>query len=136
MDLVHGTLRFMLATGAGWVMWLLVLLIVFMVTASLITTPSLKVELPRGGVNVKNVSNEPNVVVVITRTGDIQLKDHPIQLAGLFQELQKEHKTKPSANLLIVADRKAYHENVVRVMGLAKNIGFPKLGIAMTPDPN
>jgi biopolymer transport protein ExbD len=108
---------------------MLVLLIIFMVTANIISNPALKVELPKGGAAQASVK-EVDVVVLITRSGEIQFQDRPLPMASLLAALKKEHSQRPNARLLIIADRKAYHGSVVRVMDIAKTVGFQRLGVA------
>jgi biopolymer transport protein ExbD len=109
---------------------MLVLLIIFMVTASLIVSPSMKVELPKGA-GAAAATKEPDIVILITRDGAIQYKGKPITADYLLAELTREHKAKPNARILIVADTKSYHGNVVKVMTVAKSVGFQRLGVAI-----
>jgi biopolymer transport protein ExbD len=113
---------------------MLVLLIIFMVTASLIVSPSMKVELPRGGAKA-TASKEPDVVVVVTRTGEMEIRQQKLTPEKLMELLRGEHQKKPAARLLVVADRKAYHGNVVKVMDIAKAVGFQRLGVAVEGTP-
>jgi biopolymer transport protein ExbD len=113
---------------------MLVLLIIFMVTASLIVSPSIKVELPRGGAKA-TPSKEPDVVVVVTRTGEMEIGREKLSLEKVTDTLRREHQRKPTARLLVVADRKAYHGNVVKVMDIAKAVGFQRLGVAVEGTP-
>jgi biopolymer transport protein ExbD len=112
---------------------MLVLLIIFMVTASIIVSPSLKVELPRAGAVKAGAAKEPDVVVVVSRTGAMELRQKPLSPEQLLAALAAEHKARPHARLLILADKKAYHGNVVKVMNIAKSVGFERLGVAIDP---
>jgi biopolymer transport protein TolR len=110
---------------------MLVLLIIFMVTASLIVSPSLKVDLPKGSAAAATPTKEPDVVVVVSRDGTYRYREKLVSADGLLAELTKDHKAKPNARVLILADKKAYHGHVVRVMDIAKAIGYTKLGVAL-----
>jgi len=112
---------------------MLVLLIIFMVTASLIGSPSLKVELPKGSTAKTQPNKTPDVLVVVTRTGELELDHKRLPVDQLANALQREHDARPGARLLILADRKSYHGNVVRVMDIAKLVGFQRLGVAIDP---
>jgi biopolymer transport protein ExbD len=112
---------------------MLVLLIIFMVTASIIVSPSIKVELPRGGAAKAAATKEPDVVVVVSRTGALELRQKPLTPEQLLAALTAEHKQRHQARLLILADQKAYHGNVVKVMDIAKSVGFERLGVAIDP---
>ncbi|MBK8481630.1 MAG: biopolymer transporter ExbD [Proteobacteria bacterium] len=113
---------------------MLVLLIVFMVTASFIVSPSMKVELPSGSGKAQ-ADRQPDVVVVVNRSGGIEMRQRKLSLEQMVETLRREHQAKPSARLLVVADRKAYHGTVVRVMDAARSIGFERLGVAVEGQP-
>jgi len=113
---------------------MLVLLIVFMVTASFIVSPSMKVELPSGAGKAQ-ADRQPDVVVVVNRSGEIEIGQQKLSLEQMVAALRREHRGKPTARLLVVADRKAYHGTVVRVMDAARSIGFERLGVAVEGKP-
>lgn len=110
---------------------MLVLLIIFMVTASLIVSPAMKVELPKGTTKGTMASKEPDIVIVVNREGAIQYKSKAIKEEDLVVEMNKDFKEKPGARVLILADKKSYHGNVVKVMDVAKSVGFQRLGVAI-----
>ncbi len=114
---------------------MLVLLIIFMVTASLIVSPSLKVELPKGSAKPQQLQQDEqrDVVVTVTRTGELQFKNRALSTTDLLTALSSEHRARPKARLLVLADKKAYHANVVKVMDVARTVGFQRLGIAIDP---
>lgn len=110
---------------------MLVLLIIFMVTAQIIVSPAMKVELPRAAGKMAGGEPEPDVVVVVTREGEFQYQGRKISPDDLTPALSKAFAEKPNARLLIVADKKAYHGNVVNAMNIAKTVGFTRLGVAI-----
>jgi biopolymer transport protein ExbD len=106
------------------------LLIFFLLTASFITTPNLGVELPKASAKA-STTQQRDLIVVVTRKGEIQYEGANLSQAALMQRLQKVFKERPNSRVLIQADRKAYHGNVVKVMDVAKTIGFRRLGVAI-----
>jgi len=106
------------------------LLIFFLLTASFITTPNLGVELPKASAKA-STTQQRDLIVVVTRKGEIQYEGANLSQAALMQRLQKVYKERPNSRVLIQADRKAYHGNVVKVMDVAKTIGFRRLGVAI-----
>lgn len=106
------------------------LLIFFLLTASFITTPNLGVELPKASAKA-STTQQRDLIVVVTRKGEIQYEGKALSQAVLLQRLQSVYKERPNARVLIQADRKAYHGNVVKVMDVAKSIGFRRLGVAI-----
>ncbi|MBU2503178.1 biopolymer transporter ExbD [bacterium] len=106
------------------------LLIFFLLTASFITTPNLGVELPKASAKA-STTQQRDLIVVVTRKGEIQYEGKTMSQAALMQSLKQVHKERPNARVLIQADRKAYHGNVVKVMDTAKSVGFRRLGVAI-----
>ena len=106
------------------------LLIFFLLTASFITTPNLNVELPKASAKAA-ASESRDAMVVITREGKLQFEKVDITPDQLMAKLMVLHKERPDARILIQADRKAYHGIVVKVMDIAKSIGFKRLGVAI-----
>ena len=106
------------------------LLIFFLLTASFITTPNLGVELPKASAK-SSTTEQRDLIVVVTREGEIQYEGHRISQDELMKKLQTIHQERPGSRVLIQADRKAYHGNVVKVMDVAKTIGFSRLGVAI-----
>ncbi len=106
------------------------LLIFFLLTASFITTPNLGVELPKASSNA-TTAQQRDLVVVVTREGAIQFNGQTLKGTALLDTLKKIYKDQPKARVLIQADKKAYHGHVVKVMDVAKSIGFRRLGVAI-----
>jgi len=106
------------------------LLIFFLLTASFISTPNLGVELPKAS-SKASASQQRDILVVITRTGQIELNKEKLTPEGLMKRLKAIHAKRPNTRVLINADRKSYHGRVVRVMDIAKTVGFRRLGVSI-----
>lgn len=106
------------------------LLIFFLLTASFITTPNLGVELPKAS-SKASPSQQKDLMVVVTREGDIQLKRKKVSPEELMQRLKEIYKKTPKTRILIQGDRKSYHGTIVRVMDIAKTVGFRRMGVAI-----
>ena len=106
------------------------LLVFFMLTASFIATPAMGVDLPKASSKATS-SQAKDLKVVVTRTGKIQFERQELTTKQLMSRLQQIFKKRPNARVLIQADRKSYHGTVVRVMDIAKTIGFRRLGVAI-----
>jgi len=83
----------------------------------------MKVELPREEAKA-TPTKDPDVVVVVTRTGEVEVRQQKLPMDKLVDVLRKEYQAKPGARLLVVADRKSYHGSVVKVMDIAKAVVF------------
>ena len=106
------------------------LLIFFMLTASFIATPAMGVDLPKAS-SKASTSQRKDLKVVVTRTGAIQFEHKDLTTKQLSERLSQIFKERPNARVLIQADRKSYHGTVVKVMDIAKTIGFRRLGVAI-----
>ncbi|MEE4166494.1 MAG: protein TolR [Desulfocapsaceae bacterium] len=110
---------------------MLVLLIIFMVTAPMMTQ-GLDVDLPE--TTTKSLRQEENpIVVTIDKNGEISLDKFTVSQKVLLQELAKygtEIKEKP---IYLKADRAVPYGVVVSVMADIKKAGFDKLGMITQP---
>ncbi len=110
---------------------MLVLLIIFMVTAPMMTQ-GLDVDLPE--TTTKSLRQEENpIVVTIDKEGEISLDNFSVSQKVLLQELSKygtEIKEKP---IYLKADKSVAYGIVVSVMADIKQAGFDKLGMITQP---
>jgi biopolymer transport protein ExbD len=105
----------------------LVLLIIFMVTASYIVKQSIEVDLPRAQSAGEAVGSV--LAVVLTKEGDVYLdgvKADERQLAARVREAVARDK---EARAIISADRLALHGAVVRVIDVVKGAGVTRFAI-------
>ncbi len=106
------------------------LLVFFLLTWSFITTPNFGVELPKAAVKPQ-LAEQRDLLVVVTRAGEIELNARKLAPAGLREALRRAHAEQPDARVLIRADTRAYHGTVVMVMDAARSVGFRRLGVAV-----
>jgi biopolymer transport protein TolR len=112
---------------------MLVLLIIFMVTAPMLTQ-GIDVDLPQ----TKTVDNLPkeaeHVVLSIKKDGSIYLDEYGVQLGDLRAQIERVVKNQKK-DLFLRADRDVAYGVVVAVMGEVKGAGVDKLGVvAEQPD--
>jgi biopolymer transport protein ExbD len=108
---------------------MLVLLIIFMVTARFILAGTTPVQVPGEG-TTPGPSEIVDIVVVVTAAGEIQYEREAVTIERLQQVLDQTHQNNPHARLLIVADRQAFYGNVMQVLDLGKSLGFEDLSLA------
>lgn len=104
----------------------LVLLIIMMVSSTYIVSQSLKVELPKTATSDESVSR--TFVVTISPSGSLLFNDAPVTVKELEQQLRAAQ-ANADVNLVITADKRAYHEQVVEVIDTAKLAGVTKFAI-------
>ncbi len=115
---------------------MLVLLIIFMVTAPLIT-PSL-IDLP----SVGKASRQPDKIiqVIVNKDDSLQVKTDdataPTTLTGLAADIKRVQGAKDSAAaantaVVISADKNVKYESVVKVMDILQRAGVQRVGLSV-----
>jgi biopolymer transport protein TolR len=111
---------------------MLVLLIIFMVTAPLITTGV--VDLPTVG---KSATQPPKVVeVIVAADGKLRLRsdgatDSALTLAQLPQRVREAQGGKAEVPVIISADRNVAYDRVMVVMAALQKLGVTRIGLAV-----
>ena len=111
----------------------LVLLIIFMITAPLITQ-GVKVELPQAPSEVIEPQQEEPVVVSIDAAGEIYVDlgekpDAPIDEETLVTRVAGIKKYKPATEFLVRGDASVPYGRVVEVMALMQGAGLDSVGL-------
>jgi biopolymer transport protein TolR len=112
---------------------MLVLLVIFMVTAPIIQQ-GVAVDLPKTRAAPLNAQEEP-LVVGVAQNGTIYLNDNAIPLAELRAKLVAIAQAKPDHQVLLRADRNVPYGDVVRVIAAVKEAGVARLGMVTEPPP-
>jgi len=107
---------------------MLVLLIIFMVTAPLLQQ-GVDVNLPKA--KGKNLPPEERLSIVIKKGGEIYLNNSQVSMIELSKKLSAISKLNP--NVLLKADKDVPYGLVVEVMGEVKEAGIEKLGMITEP---
>jgi biopolymer transport protein TolR len=111
---------------------MLVLLIIFMVTAPLIQS-GVKVDLPRASAQQMEHSEE-KLVLTITRDKRILLDKAEIPFAELEGKLAANARIQKDKELYLHADRSLPYGTVVEIMAVARRAGVESLGMITEPD--
>lgn len=99
----------------------LVLLIVFMITAPGILTSSLDIQLPDAGSSSSTKSE--GITVALDREGRVYLDGDNVELKDLKALIRKRIESDPSGRFLLNADRKVEHGKVIEVLDLIRSSG-------------
>jgi biopolymer transport protein TolR len=111
---------------------MLVLLIIFMVTAPMMTE-GIEVNLPATTTKALRQQEQP-LVVAINKDGKISLGKIQVDLSLLQQQLQGLPDEKKKEPIYLKADREVPYGLVVQTMAAVKRAGFEKLGMVTQPD--
>jgi len=110
---------------------MLVLLIIFMVTAPLLSQ-GVNVNLP----NAESPTMQQNVqplVITIQTDGKLFIQKHAIDLKQLAPRIQAMRKQNPGLPVFIRGDRKTPYGRVAEVMSLLETAGIGKVGLVTEP---
>ena len=111
---------------------MLVLLIIFMVTAPLIQS-GVKVDLPRASAQQME-HQEEKLVLTITRDRRVYLGNTEIPGADLEKKLATNARIQKDKELYLHADRSLPYGQVVEIMAIARRAGVESLGMITDPD--
>ena len=110
---------------------MLVLLIIFMVTAPLLTH-AVKVDLPKA-VSAPNVTKPDNVQLAIDGTSQIFWNGNAVDRAQLAERLKAAAALQPQPELHIRAERSTPYEKVAQVMSESARQGLTRIGFVTDP---
>src|ERR1700726_2978306 len=112
---------------------MLVLLIIFMVTAPIIQQ-GVEVSIPKVKAAALK-SNEQEFVVSITREGETYLNDRKLEPSELTDKLEAISHTRPDLQVFIRADEQVAYGEVIRTMAAIKAAGIENVGM-VTQEPS
>ncbi len=111
---------------------MLVLLIVFMITAPLLTH-SVKIDLPTAASTPTEATPE-TVSLAIDGKGKLFWNNDPVDPQSLEMRLSSAAKAEPQPELHLRADHNTRYQKIAEVMSQAKNAGIAKIGFITVPD--
>jgi biopolymer transport protein TolR len=110
---------------------MLVLLIIFMVTAPMMMQ-GVDVNLPRTTTQPIRTEEE-RLVVTITAKQQIYLNEYQISLESLVRKLEAIYQNQPDRAVLLRADRSVPYGFVVEVMAAVRRSGIVRIGMVTEP---
>ena len=116
---------------------MLVLLVIFMITAPLITQ-GVKIDLPQAPSQVLPPSDHEPVVVSVDGQGLVYVDigdspSEPVTEQVLVNRIAAVLKYRPQTEVLVEGDAQVGYGRVVEVMTLLKNAGVPGVGLITRP---
>ena len=106
---------------------MLVLLIIFMVTAPLLQV-GVPVDLPKTSAQQVGGKDEP-LVVSVNSKDEVFLGETKFELAELSAKLKAVHEEKPDQRVFIRGDKAINYGRMMEVMGVVIDSGFRQLGL-------
>jgi biopolymer transport protein ExbD len=110
---------------------MLVLLIIFMITAPLLAH-KIKIDLPQAS-TVLLEEKPDTIVIALLPDGTLFMNDVRIDRESLVKRLASEAQRKPQPELHLHVDRTTQFQVLATIMADAQNAGMVKVGIATDP---
>ncbi len=107
---------------------MLVLLIIFMVTAPMLKQ-GIDIDLPQA--KGKSLPAEERIIIVMKRNGTIYLNDKKMKMPQIVAKLRAVSKINP--DVYLKADKRVPYGEVVKLMAEIKEAGIEKLGMVTEP---
>ena len=106
---------------------MLVLLVIFMVTAPLLTV-GVKVDLPKSKASLLREQVEP-LAITVDASGRIFLQDTEVELSALAPRLVAITGANPDVRIYVRGDKSISYGRVMEVMGTVNEAGFSKVAL-------
>jgi biopolymer transport protein TolR len=114
---------------------MLVLLVVFMVTAPLMTV-AVPIDLPKTHAHSISQDKEP-LVVAVDAAGKVYLQEKPMELDDMIAKLKAISGSNPDTRIFVRGDKSLSYGRIMEVMGSINAAGFGKVAlISESPKPD
>ena len=110
---------------------MLVLLIIFMVTAPMMTQ-GVEVNLPKTTTKYFKTEDEP-LILTVTRKKEVFIENIGIKLDNLETKIKKIFENRRDKEILLKADKDVPYGFVIKVVASIKRAGINKLGMVTEP---
>jgi biopolymer transport protein TolR len=111
---------------------MLVLLIIFMVSAPMMTV-GVPLDLPESAANPLSSQTQP-LTLSIRKDGSIYLQDQPVEFDKLVETLLGVAKNGYEERIFVRGDKDVDYGSIMRVMGAMNRAGFKKIGLVSTEE--
>ncbi len=111
---------------------MLVLLVIFMVTAPLIQQ-GIDIELPKTQSQGLKSDNEP-LVITVKKSGGVFLQRKEVPMEELDAKLQSIFQSRGDKEVFLRADAKAAYGRVAKTLAILRHAGATKIGMVTEPE--
>ncbi len=108
---------------------MLVLLVIFIVTANFIKIDSLNINLPKASVSDTNAPQ--SIQVAITRDGRFLLEGESITQERLVERLANDVKIKPDMRVTLAADESLSYGTIAKMLETIKKSGVTRIALSV-----
>ena len=113
---------------------MLVLLIIFMVTAPLLTV-GVQVDLPESAADSLPDDQEP-LTISVNSKGEIYIQEHQVTYQKMIPKLLAISKNRTDTRIYVRGDKNINYGRVLEVMGSLSGAGFSKVALISEPYKN
>ncbi len=113
---------------------MLVLLVIFMVTAPILQQ-GVSIDLPKVAA-APLAGDQERLVVNVNKTGQVFLNDTPIALPALTEKLAAIRTARPDRQVYVRADQSVPYGQVMKTMAAVRESGLVKIGLVTEPPPD
>ncbi|MEK7767759.1 MAG: biopolymer transporter ExbD [bacterium] len=106
----------------------LVLLIIFMVTATFVADASLKIHLPKAAAS--EASGAASLTVTLDLKGGLHFMKDAVGESELRTRLEQAARANPGVRVALAADRGLSYGQVVHILDLIKQAGISRVGLS------
>ena len=110
---------------------MLVLLIIFMVTAPLLTV-GVQVDLPESSADSLPDDQEP-LTLTVNSKGEIYIQEHQVTYQKMIPKLLAIAKNRTDTRIYVRGDKTINYGRVLEIMGLLSGSGFTKVALISEP---
>lgn len=107
----------------------LVLLIIFMITAPMLMQPGIEVNLPR--TQVFDSEDTSNIEVLISKNGYVYAQGKQIHNSNLTDVMRILISSRPNKTVIIKGDREVQYDYIIQFIDKAKKAGATKFALAV-----
>ncbi|HOT46133.1 MAG TPA: biopolymer transporter ExbD [Spirochaetota bacterium] len=108
---------------------LLVLLVIFMVTANFLKKDAVNISLPAAAAADPNVAR--TVQVALARDGKLYLEGIETSEKEIIARLSRDVKFRPNMRVTLSADENLAYRSIARTMGIIKKAGVGKIALSV-----
>ena len=110
---------------------MLVLLIIFMLTAHLIAKQAIEIELPRASQSTSLPLT--TLAIALKASGEIFLNDRPVTPEALRAAIKESVARDPKTQAIVAGDKRVSHGRVVWILDTVKSLGITQFAIQIDP---
>jgi biopolymer transport protein ExbD len=108
---------------------LLVLLVIFMVTANFLKQESVNINLPKVNASDPNVAQ--SVQIALTRQGKLLMEGIDVTEDHMVTRLSRESRDRPNMRVTLSADERLPYGTIAKIMGLIRQSGVTRIALSV-----